>query len=72
MESGRSLAIYENPHPGIDCEYGEVIRQLVCGACEFREQDCDFAQDRAACPCGGFALLLGLLRAGVITSEDLR
>lgn len=72
MESGRSLSTRENPHQGIDREYREVITQEVCGSCDFREQDCDFAQDRAACPCGGFALLLGLLRAGVITSGDLR
>jgi hypothetical protein len=72
VESGRSLTIYENPHSGIDCEYGEVVRQLVCGACEFRERDCDFARDRTACPCGGFVLLLELLKAGVIASGDLR
>jgi hypothetical protein len=72
MESDRSLSIPENPHQGIDGEYREVIMQQVCGACKFREQDCDFAQDRTACPCGGFALLLGLLKAGVITNEDLR
>jgi hypothetical protein len=71
VESGRSLTINENPHPGIDCEYGEVVRQLVCGACEFRERDCDFARDRTACPCGGFVLLSELLKAGVIASGDL-
>ena len=72
MESGRSLSVRENPHQGIDCEHREVVTRKVCGPCEFREQDCDFAQDRAASPCGGFALLLRLLKAGVITSEDLR
>jgi hypothetical protein len=70
--SGRNLAIEQKLPPDISHEAGEQIVRLVCGACEFREQDCDFAQDRKACPCGGFVLLAGLLKAGVIATGELR
>jgi hypothetical protein len=44
---------------------------VLCLACDFHEQDCDFMQDRAARPCGGFVLLEQLLGSGVITIEDI-
>jgi hypothetical protein len=72
IEAGRNLSIEEKPGQNLKFEAQEMIMRLVCGACEFREQDCDFAQDRKACPCGGFVLLSGLLKAGVITTCDLR
>jgi hypothetical protein len=47
-----------------------VIR--LCSACDFREHDCDFMQDRATTPCGGFILLEQLLGSGVLSLEDIR
>ncbi|HUJ19703.1 MAG TPA: hypothetical protein VL197_17075 [Nitrospirota bacterium] len=47
-----------------------VIRRL-CVACDFRKDGCDFAMDRKAQPCGGFLLLGQLLRAGIITPDDM-
>jgi hypothetical protein len=44
---------------------------VLCLACDFHEQDCDFMQDRAARPCGGFVLLEKLLGSGVIAIEDI-
>jgi len=70
IESGRNLPIAEKLPQDVD-EVQEPVLQPVCGACEFRKQDCDFAQDRTARPCGGFVLLAGLLKAGVITIGDL-
>ena len=55
----------------IDHATRERITLTVCSACEFREQDCDFARDRTAPPCGGIVLLSGLLKAGVIMIEYL-
>jgi hypothetical protein len=48
----------------------QVIRH-VCSVCDFREADCDFAQDRNARPCGGFVLLARLLGADMIRTGDL-
>jgi hypothetical protein len=47
------------------------IVKALCLTCDFHEQDCDFMQDRAARPCGGFVLLAQLLGSGVITIEDI-
>lgn len=49
----------------------ERMVKTLCIACDFHEQDCDFMQDRAARPCGGFVLLERLLGSGVITMEDI-
>ena len=72
IDSGRNLSIDEKPGQDLDCEAQEMFMRLVCGICEFREHDCDFAQDRKAHPCGGFVLLSGLLKAALITTGDLR
>jgi hypothetical protein len=72
IESGRNLSIGEKPHHDLDFEAQEMVTQQVCGSCEFREQDCDFSQDRKARPCGGYELTSRLLLAGVITIEDIK
>ena len=49
----------------------ETLIRRVCAACDFRENDCDFSQDRRANPCGGFTLLCWLLEAGLVSENDL-
>lgn len=49
----------------------ELIVNKMCTACDFYEHDCDFMQNRAARPCGGFVLLSQLLESGGITIEDI-
>ena len=49
----------------------ELLRQRMCLACAFHEQDCDFMLDRTARPCGGFVLIAQLLDSGVITIEEI-
>ena len=71
IESGRDLSLEETGQE-TGREVQELVTRLVCGACGFREQDCDFAQDRTARPCGGFELVSGLLIAGVIAIEDIK
>ena len=46
--------------PGNDAR--EQVAILVCNTCAFREQDCDFAEDRSKQPCGGFLLLAELIQ----------
>jgi hypothetical protein len=49
----------------------DLLVMTLCMNCDFHEQDCDFMQNRAARPCGGFILLERLLSSGVITMEDI-
>lgn len=72
IDSGRRPSPGEKLPGDIDYATRERIIESICGVCEFREHDCDFAQDRKAQPCGGIVLLSGLVKAGVITVEDLR
>jgi hypothetical protein len=53
-------------------ELADSIVKILCIACDFHEQDCDFMQNRAARPCGGFVLLAQLLESGVLSLEDIR
>jgi len=50
----------------------ELMARVLCGDCDFREHDCDFAQDRQARPCGGYILLSHLLSTRRISIEDIR
>jgi hypothetical protein len=49
----------------------ELMLLHLCRVCEFREHDCDFAEDGKSSPCGGFVFLSKLLASGAITADDL-
>ncbi len=68
--SGRNLG-NSGEDQQTDSATKELMVRRLCIACDFRENDCDFAQDRRAQPCGGFILLVRLLKSGVITIEDI-
>ncbi len=72
MQSGRRLSGEKRQRHEPDRATTELMVKHLCGACDFRENDCDFARDRKAQPCGGFALLTELLGSRVITIEDIR
>jgi hypothetical protein len=70
--------LHEGKNVSLDCRVREfdpvavaLIISTMCPACDFYAQDCDFMQDRAAQPCGGFVLLAQILGSGVITIEDI-
>ena len=69
--SGRNLIFAKKDWQNADPAVKDLILHRLCIACDFRENDCDFARDRRAQPCGGFTLLAGLLRSGIITIEDI-
>ncbi len=51
----------------------ESLRRHLCGACDFREGDCDFILTGGkALPCGGYVLLAHLLGTGTIVIDELR
>src|SRR3990172_9206857 len=70
LREGKGLAIESNKNDSKPVSADTLVKTL-CIACDFHEQDCDFMQDRAARPCGGFILLERLLGSGVITLEDI-
>jgi hypothetical protein len=72
MQSGRDVIIGEAELINPDEAVPELLARVVCGACDFREHDCDFAQDRQARPCGGYILLSRLLVSKTISIEDIR
>jgi hypothetical protein len=50
----------------------ELLARVLCMACPFHEQDCDFMENRALPPCGGFLLLAQLLATKDISIEDVK
>lgn len=50
----------------------ELLIHTLCMSCSFHEQDCDFMENRALPPCGGFLLLSQLLAAGEISIKDVK
>ncbi|MCU0578650.1 MAG: hypothetical protein MUF69_03800 [Desulfobacterota bacterium] len=51
-----------------------TLEAVVCAACPFQAEDCDFRAPHPpedARPCGGLLLLGGLLRSGWIALKDL-
>ncbi len=59
----------ELPRDGTDD--GPLVSAL-CMACPFHEHDCDFMENRALPPCGGFLLLAQLLTAKDISLKDVK
>jgi len=50
----------------------EMLKDRVCGVCEFHADGCDFIlTSGGASPCGGFALLSHLFASGELEPEDL-
>lgn len=71
MLLGRTLPPPEKGHNVPDQSVTECLVRLLCGVCDFRENDCDFAQNRHARPCGGFVLLSRLLGSLTISAEEI-
>jgi len=72
MQSGRDVTTGETKLINSDEAAPELMARVLCGYCDFRECDCDFAQDRHAWPCGGYILLSRLLGLRMISTEDMR
>jgi len=70
LGEGKSLVLESNSGSASPVLTDRLVN-VLCLACDFHEQDCDFMQNRAARPCGGFVLLEQLLGSGVITIEDI-
>jgi|APFre7841882630_1041343.scaffolds.fasta_scaffold118416_2 hypothetical protein len=70
LREGISLVLASNSGESNPVPADEIVKTL-CINCDFHEQDCDFMQNRAARPCGGFILLERLLSSGVVTMEDI-
>lgn len=71
MRSGRNLIVAKEDLREPDQAAIELTVQHLCSACHFRDDDCDFAQDRQAVPCGGFVFLSRLLDSRTISAEDI-
>jgi hypothetical protein len=70
MRAGIQLPADQRCPKAPDRSTTELMLRLLCRACEFREHDCDFAEDGKSDPCGGFVFLAKLLASGAITVED--
>ena len=72
MLSGKDVSSGGTKLTGRDEVASDAVVRAVCESCDFRDQDCDFAQDHKARPCGGYVLLSRLLDAKMISIEDIR
>ena len=50
----------------------ELLVRTLCLACPFHAHDCDFMENKALPPCGGFLLLSQLLAAKGISIDDVK
>ncbi len=50
--------------PDFSCD--EDIRLLICGMCDFLVDGCDFRDGLDAEPCGGYTIIEGLIKNGII------
>jgi hypothetical protein len=71
MLAGRTT-IMEKTDVSADTKVMDQLVQALCDACPFHENDCDFFQDLASKPCGGFILLSQLLGTGRITIDEIK
>jgi hypothetical protein len=71
LRAGTQLPFDEKTLKKPDRSTTELMVRRLCRVCEFREHDCDFAEDGSLSPCGGFVYLSKLLASGAITVEDV-
>jgi len=71
VQAGRATIVESPGEPG-NMQVKEQLIQTLCSVCNFHEHDCDFFQDRASQPCGGFILLAQLLGSGRITIAEIK
>ncbi len=70
MQSGKAVPA-NGADKGFDHERAEPLVSVLCRACDFHIDGCDFMLDREAAPCGGFVLLARLLEDGIIAIGDI-
>lgn len=68
---GISIGSKETEQPRDRAGEALLVRTL-CMACPFHVQDCDFMENSALPPCGGFLLLAQLLATKDISIEDVK
>jgi hypothetical protein len=72
IEEGREIPFFvtdRRPDPALR----EKLLRDLCVVCPFFEDGCDFVQQKErSLPCGGFILLAYLLRANIITIDNIR
>lgn len=61
----RHAALKSSPRP--DYSRDREIRALICDRCEFLVAGCDFREGFPSSPCGGYAIVEGLLKRGRIS-----
>jgi hypothetical protein len=49
-----------------------ALLEVLCAACPFFENDCDFVTGSGYRPCGGFTLLVRLLDEKVVHIDDIK
>jgi hypothetical protein len=70
MQAGK-IPPLDNAGSDFDRIRAESMVKVMCSACGFQKDGCDFMLDRSAPPCGGFVLLAQLIETGAIVIEDV-
>jgi len=72
IEKGKKIT-FNRSGKKLDPVTEETLRQNMCIACPFYENDCDYAQQKeGALPCGGLKLLGHLLETKIIVVSDIK
>lgn len=71
LRQGMQVVLFTKTGSQCDGEGAELIVRKLCVNCDFKEDGCDFINDRNAPPCGGFALLSQLLAERRISLDDI-
>ena len=63
---------FDTPDKGCEERTKRVLLEVLCTACPFFENDCDFVTGSRHPPCGGFTLLILLLEKKFIHIDDIK
>lgn len=68
---GKAIS-FEGSEEPVGADTAVALARLLCGRCPFCRDDCDFAANREAPPCGGYLLVGRLIDRGALSLDDLR
>lgn len=72
IKEGREIP-FEKSEKILDAAIEETLMQNMCIACPFYKDACDFIQQKEkSLPCGGFVLLGHLLKANIVTIDNIK
>jgi hypothetical protein len=71
IRNGNEIS-FERAGKALGIDTADALEEALCRRCPFFADDCDFAVNKKAQPCGGYLLIGQLIESRTVSLDDLR